>query len=232
MRKSKVTGFNVGKMKAKMLKNAVNLQTKLLANYARAKVVEIGNRIQQYHSLNHMDRTGNLLDSLCWGVTYDNKIVECGFFREQTASTWSSLHEYFSGDIQALFPVYGHGMAEEYLSKYSSRSTKSGWRVFFAILAPYWGYWEKGFTNKVQEPRRNLGETDLTSYSTRYFKFAVMTEFYDQVKQDLKPAKVSLRVHVEKYNTNRNNNLQTKRMREFWGAYRPKGYPTFKKKKV
>ena len=36
--------------------------------------------------------------------------------------------------------------------------------------------------------------------STRFMQFAVMTQFYDEVKQDLKPARVRFRVSVAKYN--------------------------------
>ena len=46
--------------------------------------------------------------------------------------------------------------------------------VLFAILAPYWGYWEAGHNNIF------LGRV----------QFAAMTQFYDIIKGELKPMKV------------------------------------------
>ena len=62
--------------------------------------------------------------------------------------------------------------------------------VFFAILAPYWGYWEKGFNMKVG------WEGNRTAI---FQQFAVMSQFYDIVKSNLKPARTRLKVYVPKY---------------------------------
>lgn len=193
MIKSKVIGFNAKSMAAAMMKNVVAEQNRRLVEYAKEKILAIGNQIQTYHSRNHMDRTGNLLDSLLWGVSYEGKLVEGGFYRDAQARGESYLHEWFSGDVKYLIPVNGRQLAQTYMQKYGNNGAK-GWRVFFAILAPYWGYWEKGFTMKS-----GGGDSGIPR-STRFMQFAVMTQFYDEVKQDLKPARVRFRVSVAKYN--------------------------------
>ena len=187
MKSSRATGFNAKQMAADMLKVVVDEQNNRLIEYAKNKIVEIGNQIKTYHSRNGMDRTGNLLDSLCWGVSYDGKLIKGGFYRPKRASETSYLHEWFSGDVKYLLPVDGHQIAEEYIEKYGNNGAK-GWKVFFAILAPYWGYWEKGFMLKS-----NFGK------KSRFMQFAVMTQFYDEIKRDLKPARVRFRVSVAKY---------------------------------
>lgn len=193
MIKSKVIGFNAKSMAAAMMKNVVAEQNRRLVEYAKEKILAIGNQIKTYHSRNHMDRTGNLLDSLLWGVSYEGKLVEGGFYRDAQARGESYLHEWFSGDVKYLIPVNGRQLAQTYMQKYGNNGAK-GWRVFFAILAPYWGYWEKGFTMKS-----GGGDSGIPR-STRFMQFAVMTQFYDEVKQDLKPARVRFRVSVAKYN--------------------------------
>ena len=193
MIKSKVIGFNAKSMAAAMMKNVVAEQNRRLVEYAKEKILAIGNQIQTYHSRNHMDRTGNLLDSLLWGVSYEGKLVEGGFYRDAQARGESYLHEWFSGDVKYLIPVNGRQLAQTYMQKYGNNGAK-GWRVFFAILAPYWGYWEKGFTMK------SGGGDSGTPRSTRFMQFAVMTQFYDEIKKDLKPARVRFRVSVAKYN--------------------------------
>lgn len=200
MIKSKVIGFNAKSMAAAMMKNVVAEQNRRLVEYAKEKILAIGNQIQTYHSRNHMDRTGNLLNSLCWGVSYNGKLVEGGFFRDAVLNnkgiaktSESFLHEWFSGDVKYLIPVNGRQLAQTYMQKYGNNGAK-GWRVFFAILAPYWGYWEKGFTMKS-----GGGDSGIPR-STRFMQFSVMTQFYDEIKKDLKPARVRFRVSVAKYN--------------------------------
>lgn len=187
MQKTKRQGFKPSLMKKQMFKVVYEEQNRRLIEYAEDKIQEIGNSIKTFHSRNGMDRTGNLLDSLCWGVSYENKLIKSGFYRTATASGTSYLHEWFHGDVKYLIPVNGHELAETYIQKYGQNGTK-GWRVFFAILAPYWGYWEKGFTLKS-----NYGN------KTQFVQFAVMTQYYDTIKADLKPARVRFRVSVPKY---------------------------------
>ena len=172
----------------------VEEQNRLLIDYAEKKIRLLGDAIQLYHSRNHMDRTGNLLDSLCWGVSYDGKLVKGNFYRPQSASGSAYLHEFMSGDVKYLIPVYGHQLAERYIVKYGNNGAK-GWKVFFAILAPYWGYWEKGFNMKIKD---NPWSKDGSALY-RFKQFAVMSEFYDVVSKELKPARTRLRVSVAKY---------------------------------
>lgn len=206
MIKSKVIGFNAKSMAAAMMKNVVAEQNRRLVEYAKEKILAIGNQIQTYHSRNHMNRTGHLLDSLLWGVSYEGKLVEGGFYRDAQARGESYLHKFFSGDVKYLIPVNGRQLAQTYMQKYGNNGAK-GWRVFFAILAPYWGYWEEGFTlvhgGSVSSSGRKNGKLIKGYKGVRgatFMKFAVMTQFYDEVKQDLKPARVRFRVSVAKYN--------------------------------
>lgn len=171
----------------KLFMNVVSLQSQLLVDYAKRIIVEIGDRIQQFNSVNHMDRTGNLLNSLVWGVTYDGKLIERGFYRNAESIEESYLHEWMDSDISSLFPVNGHERAQQFSTKYA-RSGKKGWRVFFAVLAPYWGYWESGFTLKS-----HFGG------GSRRMQFQVMTHIFDIVRMDLKPSKVTFSVGIPKY---------------------------------
>ena len=194
MAKSSLIGWNPETLKKQMMENVVAYNNARLVDYAKETITKIGNKIESYHSKNNMDRTGNLLNSLCWGVSYKGKLVEGGFFRDAVLNdkgiaktSESFLHEWFSGDEKYLIPVNGRQLAEEYLQKVGNTGS-SGWKVFFAILAPYWGYWEEGFNMKAK------------SKSIGFFKFAVMAETYDQVRKDLKPArKYYFNVSVPQY---------------------------------
>lgn len=194
MQRSTTVGLDTDKLYREMLNNVVTEQTRRLIEYARIEVAKIGDYIKTYVSSNNMDRTGNLLNSLCWGVSYDGKLVGGGFYRKAIArnkgidgTSTSYLHEWFSGDEKYLLPVNGRKLAYDYVKKYGNNGSR-GWRVFFAILAPYWGYWEKGFK--------------LKSYfggGTRFMQFAVMTHFFDEVKNELRPARTRFRCSVAKY---------------------------------
>ena len=198
MHKSRVTNWNANKMKEQLFAILSAEQNKRLIDYAKGKIVEIGQAIEQYHSAHHMDRTGNLLNSLCWGVSYNGSLIEGGFYRDAVlhnngigSSSTSYLHEWFGGDEKYLEPDNGRQLAEEYLQTYGNNGAK-GWRVFFAILAPYWGYWEKGFT---MNSKFGAGKSGISGF----YQFAVLTYFYDSIKRDLKPARTRLRVSVRKY---------------------------------
>lgn len=200
MGKSRVVGFNGAKLVDSMMKDIIKQQRALFVDYAEKTIKEIGDTIKAYHSRNNMDRTGNLLDSLCWGVSYQGKLMDSGFYRPAQASMESGLHEWstasfrdkygtYAEKINADTPVNGHQLAEEYIARAGNLSSK-GWKVFFAILAPYWGYWEKGFTL-----RTGFG----AKRNERFLQFAVMTQFHDKVKADLKPARIRFNVSVAKY---------------------------------
>lgn len=201
MGKAKLIGFDAKKLHAEMLGAAVEMQNQLLIDYAMKTINQIAEKIQSYPKGNNMDDEGNLLDSLCWGVSYNGKLVGSGFYRPQQASNPSYLHDksrvdlkdktYKSKDVwvenvNAGEPVFGHQLAETYINKFGKRSKEGRWSVFFGILAPYWGYWEKGFHMKGRN-------------GTTFMRFIVMSEFYDKIKTDLKPARTRLSVSVAKY---------------------------------
>ena len=196
MKESKVI-FDAKKLAAEMMKNLSAEQTNRLIEYAKQTILEIGDKIQTYHSRNHMYRSGHLLRSLCCGVSYGGKLVYSGFYGDialKSHTTWneanttnSYLHEWIP-EYEA-FQIDGRQMAQNYIQRYGHMgSGKGSWRVFFAILAPYWGYWETGF-NMVH----GLGKNRKSSFH----QFAVMTEFYDKVDKDLKPAKVKFEITKE-----------------------------------
>lgn len=172
MKRSKVIGFNAQKMKEQMMAIVVEEQNSRLVEYAKNKIREIGEKILA--TPYGMDRSGNLLDSLCWFVSYKGKLVDSGFYREQTATRDSYLHELYPTDIREMFPVYGHGLAEQFINRWYGKY-QNGWYVGFAILAPYWGYWEQGHYNVLTHQME---------------RFAIMAEIYDTAKQELKPADV------------------------------------------
>lgn len=185
MKKTRVK-FNAEKFRKLLTKNLVEEQTNRLIAYAKEKIQEIGRTINSYNSANHMDRTGNLLNSLCWGVAYDNELKASGYYREANAIELSYLHERYEEHV--AYPVDGHALADQYTRMYGRLGSGGGtWRVWFAVLAPYWGYWEQGFTM-----RNNSG-------SSRFLQFAVMSQFYDKISQELKPAKVTFKVKVPQY---------------------------------
>lgn len=214
MQKSKLIGFNTGAVRANMFAAAVEEQNRRFVEYAKQRIMLIGEAITMYHSRHNMDDTGNLLDSLCWGVLYNGKYVDYGFYRQQKATTAAVLHDFWKGgEIQRktsvedwlrykkngqsyllwdsyekydLPEIWGHKMAQEFIER-KEKSGKSGWQIFFAILAPYWGYWEKGFTMR----HGNYGST--------FLQFAVMSQFADHVRSDIPSSKVNVKVHVEKY---------------------------------
>lgn len=197
MKKSKVIGLNayLTQMRKEVTQYWVTEQTNRLIDYAKEEIRKLGNKINTYNSKNHMDRTGNLLNSLCWGVSYDGNLKDSGFYREaktqgkgMNGSSVSFLHEFFSNDATE---VNGRALAESFIQSYKGSSGK--WKVFIAILAPYWGYWESGFTMK------SGGGNSGIPRSTRFMQFQVMTHIFDDMRMGLKPSKTTFSVYVPKY---------------------------------
>lgn len=168
--------FESKKWKSAIRNELHSEQTRRLISYAESKINEIGNQIQLYSSENNMDRTGNLLDSLCWGVYYNGKMKKIGYYRDSKAIGDSNLHEY-SRPIGRS--VNGHFEASQFAANYHANS--KGWDIFFAILAPYWGYWEKG--GFYHEP------------SGKVMSWRVMTHHFDIIKHDLHPSAVTFNVY-------------------------------------
>ena len=174
-----------------MLTIACEEQTKRLISYAEKEIKVLGDKIKSYSIANGLDRTGNLINSLVWVVTYKGKIQGSGFYREPIlrnkgieGSSSAYLHEFF----ERTELVDGRKLAEEYIRSCEKESYQ-GWKVSFAVLAPYWGYWEGGFNLK----------TGFGSNKTRFMQFQVLTHIYDDVRMALKPAETHLTVYVPQY---------------------------------
>ena len=201
-----VVKFDSQKWGQEILQNAINEQTRRLIEYAEKEIKVIGDKIQEYHSANHMDRTGNLLNSLCWVLSYNGKKTASGFYRPETyhnkgreGTSASYLHEFFKNDMES---VDGRRLAQSFIDTFKSDS--NGWRIAFAILAPYWGYWEGGFTMKMKE--RTVYQNDdrqrrtLAGQKSYFLRHQVMVHVFDDVRMTLRPsAKVHLTVYVPKY---------------------------------
>lgn len=197
--KTKIIGFNPAKIKKEAEDYLIPIQTEKLIEYAKEEIVKLGDKIQTYNSRNHMDRTGNLLNSLCWGVAYKGELKGSGFYRDETihsrglnGASVSFLHEFFKNDQEE---VNGRKMAEEYIKSF--KGTSKGWSLFIAVLAPYWGYWESGFTMKFGFKEDEDGNMRTTK--RRFMQFQVMTHIYDDVRMAMKPAKTDFSVFVPKY---------------------------------
>lgn len=165
-------------MAKQLIKPLEKEQTLRLIAYAEREVEAIGDDISVYPFANNMDRTGNLLDSLCWGVFFKGDLKKMGYYRPQEAIEDSHLHEW---SRPMGMSVNGHFMAQQFLAQY--HGFPDGWEVIFAILAPYWGYWEKGHVN--------VGNGQLQ-------RWHVMTRHYDIVGRDLSPADVTFHIYVAK----------------------------------
>lgn len=173
-RKSKVK-FDRTKLVNQMFARLEKVQTERLIGYAQAEMQKIGDYISDYPSDNNLDRTGNLLDSLCWAVFFNGNLKKFGYYRGESAVEDSHLHEYSRPMGES---VNGHFMAQQFIANYTPR--QRGWELFLAVLAPYWGYWEKGF--------EHIGNGN-------FYQWQVMTNHYDNVKQDLKPSEVTFNTY-------------------------------------
>ena len=170
--------FNAKKFGNDLLSQIVREQNKRLVVYATEEMQRIGNDISVADTKNNLDRTGNLLDSLCYAVFYNGKRQKIGYYRSETAIEDSHLHEYSNPKGPS---VNGHFLAKQFITSYKPKD--SGWEVFFAVLAPYWGYWEKGFTHPI---------------SNQFYQWQVMTHHFDVVKAELEPAKVTFETYMPK----------------------------------
>lgn len=196
--KTKIIGFNPAKIKKEAEAYAIPLQTEKLIEYAKGEIMKLGKKIQEYHSRNHMDRTGNLLNSLCWGVCYQGEMKGSGFFRPETlqnkgieGTSQSYLHEFF----ERTDNINGRQLAQEFIENY--KGYEGGWTVFFAILAPYWGYWEGGFNMKTGLKKDEQGQWHFTKRI--FMHHQAMTYVYDDVRMELKPKTVHINVNIPKY---------------------------------
>lgn len=210
--KTRIVGLELHKLKESLTRKVITLQTQRFVEYAQSEITRLGNLMSSYPGGHHMDRTGNLLNSLCWGVTYKGAMKASGFYRTArinvnprpygkqhrgfgpSGGNSSYLHEFFKDSEE----VQGRQLAEDFIKSY--RGKGNGWTVFFAVLAPYWGYWEQGFTMKNSyRGSVDLGGGRSIPRFSRFMQFHVMTHVYDDVKRDLRPAETHITVHVPKY---------------------------------
>lgn len=168
--------FPKASLKKQIMANLVKEQTNRLVEYAKEKIKTFG----ATKKFEGWEDSGNLLDSLCWGVWYKNHRVQSGYYRNAQATEDSYLHE-FSKSMRTK--VNGRALAQTFLNTYKPET--DGWVVVFGALAPYWGYWELGHHNII------FGER---------VKFEAMARIYDEVRSELlPPCKVTLEVTVPKY---------------------------------
>lgn len=144
-------------------------QTARLIAYAQEEMQRMGNLISQI--ITNVDwNTGNLLDSLCWGVWHNKKKCATGFYREMQAEYDSYLHEL----SQNKQPVNGRLLAEQFLQEYQDNLTVTdGWQIVWGVLAPYYVYWEEGHINVL--------------FGGEFAKFDAMSQRYDHIENVLKP---------------------------------------------
>ena len=144
-------------------------QTARLIAYAQEEMQKMGNLIDQI--ITNVDfNTGNLLDSLCWGVWHNKRKCATGFYREMQATYDSYLHELSKDKI----PVNGRLLAEQFLQEYQDHLTvDDGWQIVWGVLAPYYVYWEEGHINVL--------------FGGEFAKFDAMSQRYDHIENVLKP---------------------------------------------
>ena len=63
--KTRIVGWNPKALLKEMTDNAIALQTERLVEYAISEVKKIGDKMLTYSNANNLDRTGNLLNSIC-----------------------------------------------------------------------------------------------------------------------------------------------------------------------
>ncbi len=138
-------------------------QTRRLAVYAAEEITKIGDKIG-------MKDTGNLLDSLCWGLWFNGNLVKNGYYRSTPEATYDSY-------LHALSPmppkesVNGRYLAQTFLAQYQPIE-EHGWELVWGALAPYYAYWESGHNNKLLK---------------QYVRFTAMAERYDHIEAKMLP---------------------------------------------
>ena len=173
--------FNARKVQEAMMKKVVKAQTERLIAYAQQEIAKMGNELLEKMQGKPSDRTHNMLNSLVWAVYYGGKEAKHGYYRKSSSTKGDSfLHEISADPI----PVNGRKLAREFLDTYQPRETQ-GWEIVWAILAPYYAYWEQGHDN---------------IFYGKFVKFDMMTQRYDHIKNTLGSiAKVTIDVNVPKY---------------------------------
>jgi hypothetical protein len=166
--------FKKSEVKKRLEKIAFKQQTLNLVEYAENEIKNIASELTG-GSFNLDASTGNLLDSLCWGVYFNGNVRNMGYYRKQQASEDSYLHALSSNKIS----VNGHFLAQQFIANY--KPTTHGWEIVFGILAPYQAYWEAGHYNVMLKQQ---------------VRFMALTQRYDVIKNELSPlCKVYLEIN-------------------------------------
>lgn len=179
--------FQKGQFRKELMqrkKEYERLQTERLIAYAKEQIVLMGDEIQQIIT-SPEGSTGNLLDSLCWGVWHNKKREGYGYYRQEiNAVEYSYLHE-FSPSIRES--VSGRYLAQQFLEQYQANLTiTDGWQIAWGVLAPYYAYWEAGHVNILRG-----GE---------FVQFTAMSQRYDHIKAALEPkCRTNFNVEVPTY---------------------------------
>ena len=173
--------FNAKKTQQAMIKKVVQEQTNRLVSYAEEQIVLMGNELIEKMRGKPSDRTHNMLNSLVWVVYYNGKESKHGYYRKSASANGKAfLHELGEDPI----PVNGRQLAKQFLNTYQPRE-KHGWEIVWAVLAPYYAYWEQGHDN---------------IFYGKFVKFDMMTQRYDHIKNKLgSQANVTIEINVPKY---------------------------------
>lgn len=157
--------FNSERWREKMLKALTENVIEKLKAYAKEEINNIG------ASLLAWDRTGNLLDSICWGLYKDGKEIASGFYRAASATETSYLHELSKPPKKRA--VNGRECAVMFLNNYTPTISK-GIELVFGVLIPYWAYWERegGHYNVLKK---------------QVIQFRALFQRYDEIKKALSP---------------------------------------------
>lgn len=173
--------FNANKYRKAVMKRVADEQTIRLIAYAQEEVSKMGDLLKEKMKEKPSDRTHNMLNSLVWAVYYDGKEKKHGYYRKSASTKGKAyLHELSDEPRE----VNGRELAKEFLRTYQPR-VNNGWEIVWAILAPYYAYWEAGHENV---------------FYGKFVKFDMMTQRYDHIRNTLgNHARVSFSVNVPKY---------------------------------
>lgn len=173
--------FNVEKYRKAVMKHVAEEQNLRLIAYAQDEITKMGDSLKEKMKEKPSDRTHNMLNSLVWAVYYDGKEKKHGYYRKSSSTKGKAyLHELSDNPRE----VNGRELAKEFLRTYQPR-VNNGWEIVWAILAPYYAYWEMGHENR---------------FYGKFVKFDMMTQRYDHIRNTLgNLAKVSFSVNVPKY---------------------------------
>lgn len=140
------------------------LQTQKFIEFAQEEISKMASLLVD------CEDTGNLLDSLCWAIWHNKKLVKNGYYREQPQAELDSyLHEL---SPERSIPINGRVLADQFIAQYDP-TIESGWEVVWGVLAPYWAYWEDGHFNVL------IGD---------YVQFVAMSQRFDHIKDVFEPA--------------------------------------------